>query len=284
MKKDFILLVSNTLEYKQDFMKYDNDVVPIQIALQLLKYSMPEWGADGLFGPETEEAVIKFQEEHGMETTGVVDNKFRKKLAQEIKSKGIDDDDFTKLKIVKTATYDGKKKNIMLQGKNFKDYAKKLHGSNFVKRVEKIGNRFGLSPDIIFATMYFESLMDPAAQNPYSRATGLIQFMPFTASALGTSIEQLRTMSAMKQLDYVEKFYESNKTLIPYVDSPEEAYFLVFYPYAVQKSNSDYVLGSEQSSGVVSVIAQQNKSFDANNDGKIQKKEVERAVKKKWGV
>ena len=50
--------ISQQQKGKMDFQK---DVETVQIALQLLGYELPKFGVDGLFGPETGSAVIKFK-------------------------------------------------------------------------------------------------------------------------------------------------------------------------------------------------------------------------------
>jgi murein DD-endopeptidase MepM/ murein hydrolase activator NlpD/predicted nucleotidyltransferase len=42
-------------------MNFQKDVETVQIALQLLGYELPKYGVDGLFGPETGSAVVKFK-------------------------------------------------------------------------------------------------------------------------------------------------------------------------------------------------------------------------------
>lgn len=51
----------------------------------LLKWSphcLPKWGADGDFGPETEEALREYQYQHNLPVTGVYDEATRKALAE----------------------------------------------------------------------------------------------------------------------------------------------------------------------------------------------------------
>lgn len=131
--------------------------------------------------------------------------------------------------------------------------------------------------------MFFESGFKPDARNPKSNATGLIQFMPNTAKGLGTSVDQLRNMSAIEQLDYVYEFYNKKRGLLKYLKNPEDGYLLVFYPYALSQ-NDDFVLGSEVSPQRVNLIANQNKIFDTNNDNQITKREVLNFIRKKWGI
>jgi hypothetical protein len=50
-----------------------DSVKTIQAALVNLNYSLPAYGVDGKFGPETKAAVEQFQKENNLEVTGVVD-------------------------------------------------------------------------------------------------------------------------------------------------------------------------------------------------------------------
>jgi len=50
---------------------YISDVEKIQIGLQFLGFSLPKWGVDGKYGPETEMATINFQESNGLIKNGI---------------------------------------------------------------------------------------------------------------------------------------------------------------------------------------------------------------------
>ncbi|EAR15442.1 hypothetical protein RB2501_13979 [Robiginitalea biformata HTCC2501] len=92
-------------------------------------------------------------------------------------------------------------------------------------------------------------------KNPFSGATGLIQFMPATASSLGTSTTQLAAMSFTEQLDFVEKYYRPYKQRIRgFVD----LYLATFFPAAIGKPDS-WVLSAPGISA--SKIAEQNPVF-----------------------
>lgn len=124
------------------------------------------------------------------------------------------------------------------------------------------------------AIMYFESAgtMSPSVQNKSTNATGLIQFMPSTAKGLGTSVEALKKMSAVQQLDYVLKYYKPFKGKIKsYVDT----YFVTFFPAAVGMPDN-YSLQTSKLSAAL--IARVNPSFDPNKDGKIQVWEVKKVM------
>lgn len=56
--------------------------------------------------------------------------------------------------------------------------------------------------------IWAESRMKPTAVNKATNATGLIQFMPATAKALGTSTAALARMSFVQQMEYVRLYLE----------------------------------------------------------------------------
>lgn len=132
----------------------------------------------------------------------------------------------------------------------------------FIDKVEMISKRLGTKPQYLMAVMAFETggTYSPSIQNPASKATGLIQFMSFTAKNLGTSTSALAKMDAVRQLNYVYQY------LRPYrgrLNNLSDLYMAVLWPAAVGKS-SDFVLFAAGS-----VEYRQNRGFDANRDGRI---------------
>jgi len=148
--------------------------------------------------------------------------------------------------------------------------------NDFVKKVREVSTRLGIDPNWLMAIMYWESAstFSPSIQNSIG-ATGLIQFIPSTAIGLGTTTTALKNMSAVDQLDYVEKYLKVYKGKIKsYVDT----YFAVFFPLAIGKPD-DWVL---QGTGIsASLIARQNPAFDVNKDGKVQVWEVKKIMLQK---
>lgn len=136
----------------------------------------------------------------------------------------------------------------------------------FESRVVEIANDLGIDPNWLMIVMYFESGLNPSAVNKISGATGLIQFMPQTAQRLGTSTDELKTMDAISQLAYVEKYLSAYKGKMA---SLTDVYLSVFYPAAVGKEDF-YILGGSNAE----LVARQNRTFDANKDGLITKAEV----------
>jgi peptidoglycan hydrolase-like protein with peptidoglycan-binding domain len=61
--KDFISKERSVPVQKYGQMKYSKMIENIQAALIFLGYPLPRFGADGYFGPETEKAIKKFNED-----------------------------------------------------------------------------------------------------------------------------------------------------------------------------------------------------------------------------
>ncbi|MDZ7600648.1 MAG: transglycosylase SLT domain-containing protein [Hoeflea sp.] len=139
---------------------------------------------------------------------------------------------------------------------------------DFKRKTIAIARRLGMDPNHLMAIMAFETgrTFDPAITNRAgSGATGLIQFMPATAKALGTTTAQLAVMSAVDQLDYVETY------LAPYkgkMGDLASAYMAVLYPRAVDKEPG-YVLFRKGS-----VAYRLNRGLDTNGDGAVTKTEA----------
>lgn len=155
------------------------------------------------------------------------------------------------------------------------DFLVKDNKAEFLAKVEAISARLGILPDWLMVIMRTESGIDPAAVNPYSGATGLIQFMPDTARSLGTSTAALKAMDNVSQLDYVEKYFR------PYagrITSPQDMYLITFFPRALGKPDN-YVLQTDTISAAR--IAGQNAPYDLNKDQAITAGELRAAFTKK---
>jgi peptidoglycan hydrolase-like protein with peptidoglycan-binding domain len=145
----------------------------------------------------------------------------------------------------------------------------------FRLKVINIARSLGTDPNFMMAIMSFESNgFNPAIRNPYSGATGLIQFTSPTARKLGTTTEALARMTAEQQLDYVAKYFAEYKGRLKTL---EDTYMAVLWPKAIGQSSS-YVLFSSPSSEY-----QGNSHLDANKDGKVTVAEAIAPVRKRLG-
>lgn len=144
----------------------------------------------------------------------------------------------------------------------------------FFAKVVAISHDLKCDPNELLAVMNSESGLNAAARNPGGGATGLIQFMPKTAQALGTSTDKLSKMSAYDQLDYVAKFYKMNKKAYKMGDGPMSAgdlYSLVFLP---ARANREVLTSSGE------IYYRANAGLDMDGDGKITKADLNRRVHK----
>ena len=145
----------------------------------------------------------------------------------------------------------------------------------FLQKVKQVSVDLSINPDWLMQIMYKESGINSEIQNPDTNATGLIQFMPSTAENLGTTVDDLKAMSNVDQLDYVEKYLASIKRSYGNFGSYLDLYLAVFFPAAIGKP-LDTVL--QAANLPASVIARVNQGFDLNKDGKITLAEVQQVM------
>ena len=144
----------------------------------------------------------------------------------------------------------------------------------FRDQVRTIASNLGCDPDHLMASMAFETgeTFSPSIRNGAgSGATGLIQFMPSTAQALGTTTTDLAAMSAEQQLAYVEKYFAPFKGRLATL---EDVYMAILWPRAVGQPNS-FVLFTRSGNAK---IYQQNAGLDRDGDGNVTKQEAASVV------
>lgn len=145
---------------------------------------------------------------------------------------------------------------------------------DFRSRLRQISTVLSCNPDHLMAAMAFETgeTFSPSIRNQASGATGLIQFMPSTARSLGTTTDDLAAMSAVQQLDYVERYFRGSANRL---NSLEDVYMAILWPRAVGQTNS-YVLFSQPSRAY-----ELNQGLDADRDGSVTKMEAASPVQRK---
>ena len=108
----------------------------------------------------------------------------------------------------------------------------------FRAKVTAIANNLSLQPNWLMAVMAFETgyTFSPAERNQGSSATGLIQFLQSTAIGLGTTTARLARMTAVQQLDWVEKYYRA----VPAsrIKNLGDAYLAVLFPAAIGRPDA----------------------------------------------
>lgn len=129
----------------------------------------------------------------------------------------------------------------------------------------------------LMACMAWESneTFEPDVRNMAgSGATGLIQFMPSTAKALGTDVLKLAHMTAEDQLNYVWKYFEPYRGRLKTLG---DLYMAILWPKGVGKPET-YVLWAK---GNAPTTYRQNSGLDLNRDGVITKAEATAKVAEK---
>lgn len=117
----------------------------------------------------------------------------------------------------------------------------------------------------LMACIKFESDFDPAARNPGSTGTGLIQFMAATAIDLNTTVEALAAMSSEDQLLFVYKYF------LPYVGKLQtlsDTYMAILLPTEIGLPEDAVIFPA----GSKAMLA--NRGLDIDHDGEVTKAEA----------
>jgi peptidoglycan hydrolase-like protein with peptidoglycan-binding domain len=264
--KEFNQFISETFSVTTPSERRGPEVADLQKALVALGYPLPKHGVDGIRGPETNGAIRSFQQDNQLNPTGAPDKPTVTKINSILATKP----DIAN-KLVKSTAADVKPARGNAAGID----TTQIQDPDFNKKLDKVANSLGVSSKDLIAIMKQESGVNPAAVNKMSGATGLIQFMPTTAKNLGTSVEELRTMSAVDQLDYVYKYFKS-VGVKPGMDLGD-LYLAVFMPAAIGKGDN-HVLGAAGDPGFSGKVYAQNKGLDKNKDGVITVADAKQSV------
>lgn len=163
----------------------------------------------------------------------------------------------------------------------FEEKIPSAYRSAFVKKLKDIASKYKLNPNWLMALINSETggtFRADTYNKAGSGAVGLIQFMPSTARQLGTSTSALAKLSAVEQLDWVDKYlaYTANYLGAKIGDIDyDDLYLMVFYPAAVGKPN-DFVIARSPSATYV-----QNKGIDDNQDGLLTVSDFKKFIRKK---
>lgn len=133
--------------------------------------------------------------------------------------------------------------------------------------VVAVARRLRCSASALMAVIAFETgcTFSPSIANADTNATGLIQFLPSTASRLGTTVEQLAKMTFVEQMAWVEKY------LAPYagrISKLSDLYMAVLRPAALSAGEEE-TLFSEGTQAYAF-----NKGLDVDKDGDVSKREA----------
>lgn len=141
----------------------------------------------------------------------------------------------------------------------------------FAQKAIIVARQIDVPPSDLMACMAWESgeTFSPAIRNGAgSGAVGLIQFMPQTAAAMGTSTEQLAAMTGVQQLDYVERYFRPWRGRLRDLG---DLYMAILWPAGIGKP-MDHILFRRDDAQRPKLYLQ-NKGLDIDRDGDVDKAE-----------
>ena len=149
------------------------------------------------------------------------------------------------------------------------------YGPEFLAKVKQIAKRLNCNYRDLLGLMNSESGIRTDAKNPKGSATGLIQFIESTANELGTTTAELRRMSPIEQLDYVERYLAKAKANAGITGklTAGDLYALTFLP---GRANRQVI------TTIGEVYYAKNTGLDLNHDGRITKNELGQRIRNKY--
>lgn len=142
----------------------------------------------------------------------------------------------------------------------------------FRARVGELCGTLAIDASDLMACMAFESgeTFRPDVRNAAgSGAVGLIQFMPSTAIALGTTVDRLAEMTAEQQLDLVERYFAPRAGKLKNIG---DVYMAILWPGAIGKPD-DYAL-FDRADAQHPLRYRLNAGLDADRDGLVTRAEA----------
>ena len=129
--------------------------------------------------------------------------------------------------------------------------------SSDIAKIKELGDKWGIPFEWLCNLINFESggTFNPAIKNS-TGATGLIQFLKSTAESLGTTTTALAALSFKGQLEWVDKYLASNKSVwknrglltdgkVNDKFQQPDLFMTIFYPEAIGKP--DYIFSADVS-------------------------------------
>jgi len=152
----------------------------------------------------------------------------------------------------------------------------------FIQAVNALAQKYNIDANDLLGLMQSESGVNPQARNP-SGATGLIQFMPNTARALGTSTDALYGMNRVQQMVWVDRYFAMNR--LPRGATAGNLYASVFLPKYTSRPPNFVVArrggANDAGDNPNGSWYAQNSGLDLNRDGNITIAELGQRVSQK---
>ncbi len=150
--------------------------------------------------------------------------------------------------------------------------------SHFLAKVNTVATNVGVSEGDLLRVIQFETggSFAPDQKAGTSSAIGLIQFMPDTATDLGTTSKDLALLTRVQQMDFVEKYLSRFRGRM---QDFGDLYMAVHFPAAVGQDDDYVVYSKDHEYKGRRKAYEANKGMDVNKDGKVTKAEaIARAI------
>ena len=106
----------------------------------------------------------------------------------------------------------------------------------FQAGIEALNKKYNLKDSTaLYKVIYAESRLDPNAVGKSTNATGLLQFLPKSAIAIGTTVDIIKRTDGVGQLKFVEKYLDQYPAIRG--GSVYEVYAAVFFPLLLKHLN-----------------------------------------------
>jgi hypothetical protein len=144
-------------------------------------------------------------------------------------------------------------------------------------KVLNVAQTLKVNADDLMSVMASESGITTGYSSDGNGAVGLIQFTTPSATQLGTTVEKLSKMTAVKQLDYVDSYFSScNKLycgkrkgkIYKPIKSLSDLYTASFIPYYCSSSYDDSTVICAKNGPYISYYTQNASAFDHTWDKK----------------
>lgn len=146
----------------------------------------------------------------------------------------------------------------------------------FKERVISVSRSIKVTPDDLMTVMSFESFLNPKAKAKSTGAVGLIQFTSVACEELGVTISQIYTMSAIQQLDYVEKYYKSKPKFMKSSRGLADLYLATFLPAFLGRTDRNKPISYEGVSS--SRLAKENPKLAVTGKNYITINSIQEAI------
>lgn len=147
----------------------------------------------------------------------------------------------------------------------------------FEEKVREVAEDLKIAPEWLMAVMHAESRFDASVSNHKgSGATGLIQWMPATAKDFNVTVEKLRNMNHIEQLDFVYKYLDAKRKKHRQYESLTDLYLSILYPRALDEEYCFSLYASPETA------YKMNAGLDEDKDGRVTVQDIDKFVKRKY--